>query len=97
MLSSFTENNNQKQKMILETTAGDCIDWILDVTIAYPERIPLHLKDVVCGFRKPCNTHMHYRLYPSTEVRTVKRSIIYNAAYYFKDISYYETTLCSNR
>ncbi|XP_026332468.1 acyl-CoA:lysophosphatidylglycerol acyltransferase 1-like [Hyposmocoma kahamanoa] len=65
------ENNNRKtHKMLLETTVGECIDWILDVTIAYPDRIPLHLTDIVCGFRKPCNTHIHYRLYPSTEVPT---------------------------
>ncbi|CAH3976680.1 unnamed protein product [Pieris brassicae] len=63
------ENNvNHNNTKILDTKSGDCIEWILDVTIAYPDRIPLHLIDVVCGFREACSTHIHYRLYPSTEV-----------------------------
>ncbi|KAH9645148.1 hypothetical protein HF086_005693, partial [Spodoptera exigua] len=32
------------------------------------DRIPLHLQDIVCGIRPSCATHLHYRLYPSTEV-----------------------------
>ncbi|XP_045488269.1 acyl-CoA:lysophosphatidylglycerol acyltransferase 1 isoform X2 [Pieris rapae] len=63
------ENNiNHNNTKILDTKSGDSIEWILDVTIAYPDRIPLHLIDVVCGFREACSTHIHYRLYPSTEV-----------------------------
>ncbi|KOB72457.1 1-acylglycerol-3-phosphate acyltransferase, partial [Operophtera brumata] len=54
--------------MIIDNNVGDSIEWILDVTIAYPDRIPLHLYDVVCGIRPPCTTHLHYRVYPSTEV-----------------------------
>ncbi|CAK1543262.1 unnamed protein product [Leptosia nina] len=61
-------NFNQNNVKILDTKSGDNIEWILDVTIAYPERVPLHLADVVCGFRPACTTHIHYRLYPSAEV-----------------------------
>ncbi|CAK1582492.1 unnamed protein product [Parnassius mnemosyne] len=61
-------NQNNTSKMIIDTKSGDSIEWILDVTIAYPDRIPLHLQDIVCGIRPPCATHIHYRLYPSNEV-----------------------------
>ncbi|XP_026731098.1 acyl-CoA:lysophosphatidylglycerol acyltransferase 1-like [Trichoplusia ni] len=60
--------SNANSKLIVETKVGDSIEWILDVTIAYPDRIPLHLQDVVCGIRPSCTTHLHYRLYPSSEV-----------------------------
>ncbi|XP_049875294.1 acyl-CoA:lysophosphatidylglycerol acyltransferase 1 isoform X2 [Pectinophora gossypiella] len=63
--NNFNQNNS---KMILDTNSGDSIEWVLDVTIAYPDRIPLHLVDVVCGIRRPCTTHLHYRLYPASEV-----------------------------
>ncbi|KAG6453847.1 hypothetical protein O3G_MSEX008359 [Manduca sexta] len=61
-------NKSPRTKMIIDNKVGDSIEWILDVTIAYPDRIPLHLQDVVCGIRPACTTHLHYRLYPSSEV-----------------------------
>ncbi|XP_039757345.1 acyl-CoA:lysophosphatidylglycerol acyltransferase 1-like [Pararge aegeria] len=61
---------NQNSTRIIDTKTGDAIEWVLDVTIAYPDRIPLHLQDIVCGTRQPCRTHLHYRLYPSSEVPT---------------------------
>nr|XP_032518386.1 acyl-CoA:lysophosphatidylglycerol acyltransferase 1-like [Danaus plexippus plexippus] len=51
-----------------KTSKADAIEWILDVTIAYPDRVPIHLQDIVCGIRPPCTTHLYYRLYPSSEV-----------------------------
>uniref|UniRef100_A0A2A4JWB5 Acyltransferase C-terminal domain-containing protein n=1 Tax=Heliothis virescens TaxID=7102 RepID=A0A2A4JWB5_HELVI len=60
--------NQSNSKLIAESKVGDSIEWILDVTIAYPDRVPLHLQDVVCGIRPSCTTHLHYRLYPSSEV-----------------------------
>lgn len=60
--------NQSNAKLIVESNVGESIEWVLDVTIAYPDRIPLHLQDVVCGIRPACATHLHYRLYPSTEV-----------------------------
>ncbi|XP_047534179.1 acyl-CoA:lysophosphatidylglycerol acyltransferase 1 isoform X2 [Vanessa atalanta] len=61
---------NQNNTKIIDTKSGETIEWILDVTIAYPDRIPLHLQEIVCGTRPPCTTHLHYRLYPSSEVPT---------------------------
>ncbi|CAG9788282.1 unnamed protein product [Diatraea saccharalis] len=60
--------NQSIDNKIIDYKIGDSVEWILDVTIAYSERIPLHLQDVVCGIRPPCTTHLHYRLYPSSEV-----------------------------
>ncbi|XP_013196604.2 acyl-CoA:lysophosphatidylglycerol acyltransferase 1 isoform X2 [Amyelois transitella] len=60
--------SNSRRKSLVNKEIGDTIEWILDVTIAYPDRIPLHLQDIVCGIRPPCSTHIHYRLYPCTDV-----------------------------
>ncbi|CAB3240779.1 unnamed protein product [Arctia plantaginis] len=65
--NNLSQNNS---KTSMQVKVGDSIEWVLDVTIAYPNRIPLHLVDVVCGIRPPCTTHLHYRLYPSSEVPT---------------------------
>ncbi|XP_052742266.1 acyl-CoA:lysophosphatidylglycerol acyltransferase 1 [Bicyclus anynana] len=67
---TFSDDVNQNSTRIIDTKSGDTIEWVLDVTIAYPDRIPLHLQDIVCGTRPPCRTHLHYRLYPSSEVPT---------------------------
>ncbi|XP_073946437.1 plexin A isoform X2 [Choristoneura fumiferana] len=60
---NFNQNNVAKH---LKTS--DHLQWVLDVTIAYPDRVPLHLQDVVCGIRPPCDIRIHYRIYPITEV-----------------------------
>ncbi|GBP34608.1 Acyl-CoA:lysophosphatidylglycerol acyltransferase 1 [Eumeta japonica] len=62
----FAHQNNLANER--SNLRADRLEWILDVTIAYEDRVPLHLKDIVCGTRAPCVTHLHYRLYPSTDV-----------------------------
>ncbi|XP_038119668.1 acyl-CoA:lysophosphatidylglycerol acyltransferase 1 isoform X1 [Culex quinquefasciatus] len=47
---------------------GDCLEYILDVTIGYPNGKPLDLPNIVHGFRNPCQTYLFYRLYRSSEV-----------------------------
>ncbi|BES93449.1 Acyltransferase [Nesidiocoris tenuis] len=42
--------------------------WVLDITIAYPEGKPIDLPTIVAGCRKPCQTFMFYRLYPSIDL-----------------------------
>lgn len=44
------------------------LDYVLDVTIAYPQGKPLDLADIVTGNREPCQTYLVYRLYHSSEV-----------------------------
>lgn len=51
------------------------IDYILDVTIAYQNGVPLDLPNIVCGLRSPCQTYFFYRLYPSSEVNLELNSI----------------------
>lgn len=44
------------------------IEYVLDVTIAYQNGVPLDLPNIVYGLRSPCQTYFFYRLYPSSEV-----------------------------
>uniref|UniRef100_A0A1B6CCX9 Phospholipid/glycerol acyltransferase domain-containing protein n=1 Tax=Clastoptera arizonana TaxID=38151 RepID=A0A1B6CCX9_9HEMI len=50
--------------------AGAELTWILDITIAYPDGKPLDLPTIITGWRKPCQTFLFYRLYPSRQVPT---------------------------
>lgn len=47
---------------------SDCLEYILDITIGYPNGKPLDLPNIVHGFRNPCQTYLFYRLYRSSEV-----------------------------
>ncbi|XP_055540456.1 acyl-CoA:lysophosphatidylglycerol acyltransferase 1-like [Wyeomyia smithii] len=47
---------------------SDCLEYILDITIGYPNGKPLDLPNIVHGLRKPCQTYLFYRLYRSSEV-----------------------------
>lgn len=42
--------------------------WIIDITIAYPDKRPLDLPTILLGYRQPCKTVMFYRVYRSDEV-----------------------------
>lgn len=44
------------------------LDYVLDITIAYPDGEPIDLPDIVTGIREPCQTNFLYRLYHSSEV-----------------------------
>jgi len=44
------------------------VNWVLDITIAYPEGKPLDLGAIVTGYREPCKTFLFYRLFPCKEV-----------------------------
>lgn len=45
------------------------LDYVLDVTIAYPQGKPLDMGKIVTGTRDPCQTYFLYRLYHSSEVQ----------------------------
>lgn len=51
-----------------EGTTNGKLNWVLDITIAYPEGKPLDLSDIITGYRKPCKTFMFYRLFRCNEV-----------------------------
>lgn len=42
---------------------------LIDVTIAYPDGNPLDLIAILTGYRKPCTTHVHYRIFDIKDVR----------------------------
>lgn len=44
------------------------LDYVLDITVAYPQGKPLDLPTIVTGMRDPCQTYFYYRLYHSSEV-----------------------------
>ncbi|RZB39480.1 acyl-CoA:lysophosphatidylglycerol acyltransferase 1 [Asbolus verrucosus] len=44
------------------------LEWILDITIAYPNGEPIDLASIVFGHRPPCKTTLFYRLYSCKDV-----------------------------
>lgn len=44
------------------------LEYILDITIGYPEGKPLNLQTILTGLRAPCRTVLYYRLYPAGDV-----------------------------
>ncbi|KAK6642245.1 hypothetical protein RUM44_013968 [Polyplax serrata] len=44
------------------------IRWLLDITIAYPQGVPLDLPTIVTGSRPPCQTFLFYRLYKCSQI-----------------------------
>lgn len=74
------------------------LDYILDITIAYPEGVPLGLLDIMSGFKGSCHTYMHYRLYKITDVPSEEASLtewLYERFYEKEQIlkKFYETGL----
>ncbi|TNM94834.1 acyl-CoA:lysophosphatidylglycerol acyltransferase 1 [Takifugu flavidus] len=44
------------------------LQWVIDVTIAYPKARPMDIQTWIFGYRPPTITHVHYRMYPIKEV-----------------------------
>ncbi|XP_074032259.1 acyl-CoA:lysophosphatidylglycerol acyltransferase 1 [Leptinotarsa decemlineata] len=63
--STFNNNSNCIKKNSMDHPH---IEWILDITIAYPKGWPIDLTHIVFGNREPCKTVFFYRLYPSKAV-----------------------------
>lgn len=47
---------------------GEYIEKLVDVTLAYPSGDPLDLQSIATGWREPCTTHVHYRVFDSSEL-----------------------------
>lgn len=54
--------------LLLDNLANNKLGWILDITIAYPNGVPLDLSAIVFGHKPPCKTTLLYRLYRCNEV-----------------------------
>lgn len=57
------------------------INWILDITIAYPQGKPLDLPTIITGSRPPCETVLFYRVFPSSVVSKKLRFLFYFISY----------------
>lgn len=44
------------------------IKYVLDVTIAYPHKMPLSLVTLSFGTREPCDIGVHYKIYDASDV-----------------------------
>ena len=44
------------------------LKWVIDVTIGYADRRPLDAFNITFGNRAPCETTLHYRMYPADGV-----------------------------
>ncbi|XP_034189753.1 acyl-CoA:lysophosphatidylglycerol acyltransferase 1 isoform X2 [Osmia lignaria lignaria] len=62
--STEQELNNRPSTAIAKPT----INWVLDITIAYPQGKPIDLPTIITGSRPPCETVLFYRIYPSSVV-----------------------------
>lgn len=69
MFVLWTEQILQYQNKKDDESHETYLDYVLDITIAYPDGKPLDLPDIVTGIREPCETYLLYRLYHSSEVR----------------------------
>ncbi|KAH1027241.1 acyl-CoA:lysophosphatidylglycerol acyltransferase 1 [Dendroctonus ponderosae] len=58
-------NNNSSSKSEFQRAH---IEYVLDITIAYPKGVPINITDILFGTRAPCETIFFYRVYRSTEV-----------------------------
>lgn len=63
------DDENLKEKIgEAEISARKNLKYVLDITIAYPEGNPIDLPTIVSGLRRPCQTHLLYRVYRCSEV-----------------------------
>uniref|UniRef100_A0A182T357 Phospholipid/glycerol acyltransferase domain-containing protein n=1 Tax=Anopheles maculatus TaxID=74869 RepID=A0A182T357_9DIPT len=69
---------------MLNGQSGGCLEYVLDITVAYPQGTPLDLPNIVHGMRDPCQTFLFYKLYHSSEVPRESESLtqwLYNRFY----------------
>ncbi|KFB35012.1 AGAP002482-PA-like protein [Anopheles sinensis] len=78
------DNCKDASYAMLNGQSGGCLEYILDITIAYPQGVPLDLPNIVHGMRDPCQTFLFYKLYHSSEVPRESESLtqwLYNRFY----------------
>lgn len=51
------------------------LDYILDITIAYPNGKPLDILNIVHGIRLPCPTYFLYRLYHTSQLPKTEEAL----------------------
>ncbi len=51
------------------------LDYILDITIAYPNGKPLDILNIIHGIRLPCPTYFFYRLYHTSQLPKTEEAL----------------------
>lgn len=83
-LSIHTEQLFQYQNKKDDSNHEPNLDYVLDITIAYPDNgEPLDLPTIVSGTRPPCKTNFLYRLYHSSEVTFVVVVVLFRLNRYY--------------
>lgn len=67
-LEDSTEETGHKEAGKEVEVEEGFIEYVVDVTVAYPGGVPLDLPAIVTGWRAPCVTHVHYRTFPVREL-----------------------------
>ncbi|KAG7508348.1 integrator complex subunit 7 [Solea senegalensis] len=70
-LAAQQENGSVAMESLTSNQIGNkrtCLQWVIDVTIAYPKARPMDIQTWIFGYRPPTVTHVHYRMYPIKEV-----------------------------
>ncbi|XP_007903205.1 acyl-CoA:lysophosphatidylglycerol acyltransferase 1 [Callorhinchus milii] len=49
-------------------TKSKGLEWVIDITIGYPEAKPMDIQTWIIGYRAPTVTHVHYRIYSIKDV-----------------------------
>lgn len=65
-------HKNKDEDYLADLNIGDDkdeLEYILDVTIGYPDGVPLNLQNIIFALRAPCETVFYYRLYSTKDVR----------------------------
>ncbi|XP_041354413.1 acyl-CoA:lysophosphatidylglycerol acyltransferase 1-like [Gigantopelta aegis] len=55
-------------KEIAEVSSNAQLEWVIDMTIAYPQGRPLDLQGVIFGYWPPCQVVVHYKAYPFVDI-----------------------------
>uniref|UniRef100_A0A2M4BQ02 Putative lysophosphatidylglycerol acyltransferase 1 n=1 Tax=Anopheles marajoara TaxID=58244 RepID=A0A2M4BQ02_9DIPT len=78
------DNCKETSYAMLNGQSGGCLEYVLDITIAYPQGVPLDLPNIVHGIRDPCQTFLFYKLYHCSEVPRESETLtqwLYNRFY----------------
>uniref|UniRef100_A0A1B0CEX6 Putative acyl-coa:lysophosphatidylglycerol acyltransferase 1-like protein n=1 Tax=Lutzomyia longipalpis TaxID=7200 RepID=A0A1B0CEX6_LUTLO len=67
--SKETNQDTLCSNLSSESNCNKYLEYVLDVTIAYPNGEPLDLPNIIHGLRDECQTYFYYRLYQYSEVR----------------------------
>uniref|UniRef100_A0A915Q390 Acyltransferase C-terminal domain-containing protein n=1 Tax=Setaria digitata TaxID=48799 RepID=A0A915Q390_9BILA len=62
-----SKRSREKRKVVYEKTRPP-VKYVLDVTIAYPHKMPLSLFTLSFGTREPCDIGVHYKIYDARDV-----------------------------